>query len=122
MIPTSSIDGVYVEESSLAHEMGFRTGDQLVGINGERVQYFNDIFNPSKLTDRNLSFMVNRSGETITLTAPPDFLDRINQEGGRFINETHSLPSSISEIQEGSPADSAGIQAGDKIVSVNGEP
>ncbi|MDR9364187.1 MAG: RIP metalloprotease RseP [Balneolaceae bacterium] len=121
MIPTSSIDGVYVEESSLAHDMGFRTGDQLVGINGERVQYFNDIFNPSKLTDRDLSFMVNRSGETITLSAPPDFLDRINREGGRFIDETHSLPSSISEIQEGSPADSAGIQAGDKIVGVNGE-
>jgi regulator of sigma E protease len=65
--------------------------------------------------------MVNRNGETLTISAPPDFLDRINREGGRFISETHSLPSSISEIQEGSPADSAGIQAGDKIVSVNGE-
>lgn len=121
VIPTSSIKSVYVEESSLAHEIGLRTGDQLIGINGERVEYFNDLFNPSALTDRDLSFMVNRDGEIVTIQAPPDFLDRINKEG-RFIDETYSLPSSISQVQEGSPADSAGIQAGDQIVAINGQP
>jgi regulator of sigma E protease len=65
--------------------------------------------------------MVNRDGETVSITPPPNFLDRINQEG-RFINETFSLPSSISNVMENSPAEGAGLQAGDKIVSVNGRP
>lgn len=120
-LPVSSVESVYVEENSLAYEVGFRTGDQLIGINGERVEYFNDLFNPAALTDRNLSFMVNRDGETVSITPPPNFLDRINQEG-RFINETFSLPSSISNVMENSPAEGAGLQAGDKIVSVNGRP
>ncbi|MDX1640808.1 MAG: RIP metalloprotease RseP [Balneolaceae bacterium] len=121
MLPVSSVDGIYVDESSLAHEIGFRTGDQLIGINGERVEYFNDLFNPAALTDRDLSFMVNRDGRTISIEPPPDFLDRINQEG-RFIDESYSIPSSISQVLEDSPAEEAGLQAGDKIVSVNGEP
>lgn len=121
VIPVSSVESIYVEESSLAHEIGFRTGDQLIGVNGERVEYFNDLFNPAALTDKDLTFMVERNGETMSITPPPNFLDRINQEG-RFINETHSLPSTISQVQENSPAENAGLQAGDKIVSVNGEP
>lgn len=121
MLPVSSVESVYVEENSLAYEVGFRTGDRLIGINGERVEYFNDLFNPAALTDRDLSFMVNRNGETVSITPPPNFLDRINQEG-RFINETFSLPSSISNVMEDSPAEGAGLQAGDKIVSVNGQP
>lgn len=121
ILPVSSVESVYVEENSLAYEVGFRTGDRLIGINGERVEYFNDLFNPAALTDRDLSFMVNRDGETISITPPLNFLDRINQEG-RFINETLSLPSSISNVMEGSPAEGAGLQAGDRIVSVNGEP
>lgn len=121
MIPTSSIEGIYIEEGSLAHEIGFQTGDQLIGINGERVEYFNELFNPSSLTDRDLSFMVNRQGRTVTITPPPNFLDRINEEG-EFIDETHSLPSSISSVIKDSPAEEAGLKAGDKIVAVNGEP
>lgn len=121
VIPTSSVKSVYVEEGSLADEIGLQTGDQIIGINGERVEYFNELFNPSSLTDRDLTFMVNRQGETVTITPPSDFLDRINEEGS-LIDETHSLPSTISQVQEDSPAEGAGLQAGDRIVAVNGEP
>lgn len=121
VIPVRSVDGIYVEEGSLADRIGLQTGDQLIGVNGEEVEYFNQLFNPSAITDRDLSYLVNRDGETVTISTPPDFLDLINEEG-RFIDETNSLPSKISQVMPNSPAEDAGLQGGDTVVEVNGEP
>lgn len=120
VIPIDSIDGIYVVEESVAHEIGFRTGDKIIGVNGERVEYFNDIFSPSELTGRDLTFMVTRDGSVLNLQTPPDFLDRIG-EGG-FLSSANTLPSRISDVLEGSPADEAGFEAGDKVIAVNNEP
>lgn len=121
VVPLRSVGGIYVEEGSLADRIGLQTGDQLIGVNGEEVDYFNELFNPSAITDRDLSYLVNRNGETVTISTPPDFLDLINEEG-RFIDETNSLPSRISRVLPDSPAAAAGLQDGDEIIAVNGEP
>lgn len=120
VIPVRSIDGIYIQEGSLADRIGLQTGDQVIGVNGEEVEYFNQLFNPSSITDRNLTFLVYRDGETVSIPTPPNFLDQINEEG-RFIDETNSLPSTISRVQPDSPAEIAGIQDGDKVIAVNGE-
>ena len=119
VIPVRSIDGIYVRDGSLAERIGIQTGDQIIGVNGEEVEYFNQLFNPSRITARDLTFMILRDGEEITIQTPPDFLDQINQEG-HFLDESLGLPSSISAVLEGSPAEAAGLQAGDKIISANG--
>ncbi|MEX0945443.1 MAG: RIP metalloprotease RseP [Balneolaceae bacterium] len=121
VIPIDSISGIYVQEESVAHQIGLQTGDQVVGINGEEVEYFNQLFSPSELTDRDLTFLVRREGELLTINTPPDFLDLINREGG-FIDLNNTLPSKISRVMPGSPAEEAGITNGDQIVSANGEP
>jgi len=120
VFPVKSIDGIYVHENSVAAQIGLQTGDQLIGVNGREVEYFNQLFSPSMLTDRDLSFLVNRDGETITISTPPDFLDLINREGG-FIDPSHSLPSVASRVMEGGPANQAGMQDGDRIIAVDGE-
>jgi regulator of sigma E protease len=120
VIPVRSIDGIYIEESSVAAQIGLQTGDKLIGVNGREVDYLNQIFSPSAITQRDLTFMVERDGEIINIPTPPDFLDLINREG-RFIDETNSLPSSISQVVPGTPAEEAGLEGGDKIVAVNGE-
>jgi len=119
VIPIESVGGIYVPEESVAHEIGFRTGDQIIGINGQRVEYFNDIFNPSAITGRDLSFMVVRNGDVQNLSTPPDFLDRISEDG--FLNQVNALPSTISSVMEESPAERAGLMEGDRIVAVDGE-
>ena len=120
VIPVNSIDGIYVEESSVAAQIGLQTGDQIIGVNGREVEYFNQLFSPSSITNRELSFLVNRDGQTITIPTPPDFLDLINREGG-FIDPSNSLPSRVSRVIDGGPAEQAGMQPGDKIVAVNGQ-
>jgi regulator of sigma E protease len=119
VIPIESVDRLYIPEESVAHEIGFRTGDRIVGINGERVEYFNDIFNPAAITGRDLSFMIERDGSVQNLSTPPNFLDQIGEEG--FLTQNNTLPSRISMILEGSPAEEAGFEAGDRVVSINGQ-
>jgi len=106
VIPIEAVGGIYVSEESVAHEVGFRTGDRIIGVNGERVEYFNEIFNPAAITGRDLSFMVVRDGEVQNIFTPPNFLDRIGQDG--FLNQSNALPSMISLVLEDSPADQAG--------------
>lgn len=120
VIPVRSIDGIYVRDGSLADRIGIQTGDQIIGVNGEEVEYFNQLFSPSRITSRNLTFMVLRDGERINIQTPPDFLDQINEEG-HFLDETLGLPSSISAVMLDSPAKTAGIEPGDRIVSANGK-
>ncbi len=121
VIPIQSIEGIYVQEESVASQIGLQTGDQIIGINGREVDYFNQLFSPSALTQRDLTFLVKRDGEQVTISTPPDFLDLINREGG-FIDLNHTLPSRISRVMPGTPAEAAGIQDGDQIISANGEP
>src|SRR5690625_5171038 len=120
VIPVKSIEGIYVREGSLADRIGIQTGDQIIGVNGEEVEYFNQLFSPSRITSRDLTFMVLRDGERLNIQTPPDFLDQINEEG-HFLDETLGLPSSISAVMADSPAESAGIEPGDRIVSANGK-
>ena len=119
VIPIASVPGMYVEDGSLAADIGLQTGDRLVGINGERVQTFNDLFSPSSLTQREVTFLVERDGVEMSLSAPENFLDRINEEG--FLDPTYVIPSMISGILPGSPAEDAGFEAGDRVISIDGE-
>lgn len=121
VIPVESVPGIYVQEGSVAGQIGLQTGDQIIGVNGREVEYFNQLFSPSSLTDRDLSFLVRRDGEVVTVETPPNFLDLINREG-RFIDETNSLPSKILRVMNDSPADEAGMMDGDEIIAVDGEP
>ncbi len=121
VIPIDSVPGIYVQEGSTADQIGLQTGDQIIGVNGREVEFFNQLFSPSSLTDRDLSFLVRRDGEVVSVSTPPNFLDLINREG-RFIDETNSLPSKILRVISGSPAAEAGLMDGDEIVAIDGEP
>ncbi len=120
VVPVERVEGIYVPEESLAGEMGFEKGDRIVGVNGERVQYFDELMSMSAITERNLTFMVERDGRLVNIQAPADFLDRVSRDG--FLTILHAMPAKIGQIQPGSPAGEAGMKAGDEVISANGEP
>lgn len=118
VLPVEAIEGIYIPENSLAAELGFETGDRIIGINQQEVEHFEQLFNPSAITGRNLSFMVERDGEKINLAAPDNFLDRLNHE--QFLHSSWVLPSKVEQVVEGTPAEEAGLRAGDEIVAFDG--
>ena len=120
VVPVERVEGIYVPEESLAGEMGFEKGDRIVGVNGERVQYFDELMSMSAITERNLTFMIERDGRLVNIQAPADFLDRVSRDG--FLTILHAMPAKIGQIQPGSPAGEAGMKAGDEVISANGEP
>ncbi len=119
VLPLEAIQGVYIPENTLAADLGLQTGDRIIGVNGAEVEYFEQLFNPSEITGRNLSFMVERNGQTLNLNAPSDFLDRLNHEP--FLQPGWILPSKVERVSPGTPAEEAGLQAGDEIIAFEGE-
>lgn len=117
-IPVESIKGIYVPEGSVADHAGFKTGDHIVGVNGQRVKYFDELVSPSQILEENLTYTVIRNGRETIVTVPDTLFDRMNKEG--FIDPSLALPSSIGRVFEGTPADSAGLKAGDRVIAING--
>jgi len=119
VLPIEETDGIYVPETSILHEIGFQTGDKIVGVNNQRVQYFNDLVSASELTSDDLNYTVIRNGGEVNVSVTPNYLDSIQTRG--FLDPTYVLPSSVSSVPAGRPAAEAGLEAGDRIVSANGD-
>ncbi|MDZ7773340.1 MAG: RIP metalloprotease RseP [Balneolaceae bacterium] len=118
-VELDSVGGLYVAEGSLAQQIGFRSGDRILSVNGEQVPYFSDLVAPTQLTRSDVHYTVQRGGEEVTVGLPDSALNEFSRQG--FISPTNAIPSRVRQVQEGSPADSAGLQAGDRIISLNGD-
>ncbi len=119
-IPAENIDGVYVQEESIAHRMGLRTGDRIVAVGGREIEDFRDYNSVESLISDPMTITVERNGERLTMEGPEDIFTQLNRaEGSLGISE---IPSLIGLVMEGSPADSIGLRPGDRITSIGGEP
>lgn len=118
-VPADRIDAVYVSENSIAHEMGLRTGDRIVAVSGRELERYDDLLGVEHLMSDPMTISVERDGERLTFTGPDDIMTQLNRAGGFGIS-VH--PSLVGGTISGSAADDAGLQPGDRIVAVGGEP
>ena len=119
-LPIEQVSGIYVPEGSLLQKVGFKTDDIIVGVNGNLVDAFEELVSISELTSSNLSYQVVRDGMTMDLNIPSTILDSLQEQ--TFLHAINIYPPIISSIALGSPAEDAGLQAGDRFLEVNGDP
>lgn len=121
-IPADKVGQLYIPETSLANELGFQSGDILISVNGNKpVNYsFGNMISINEITKSDVTFEVDRLGEIVVIHAPSDLLDMLNRNP-EFLSVEYALPSQISAVSSSSPAMEAGIVAGDRIISINGE-
>lgn len=105
--------------SPLAQEMGLQSGDRIVALDGKPAGDFFKI--PVKIIlDKVQTVGVIRDGQPVDISIPEGFITKLLQQrepgfiGIRF-------PFEVSGFAGNSPAKEAGIQNGDRIISINGE-
>ena len=116
-LPLDKVEGMYVPETSLMYEIGFRTDDHLIGVNGNPVSTFEELVAPSAITSSNLTYQILRDGVEMDIPVPSSYLDSL--ETRMFISPILAFPSYISSVSLGTPADEAGLKAGDKFIAAD---
>lgn len=109
-----------VVASELAQEVGFRTGDQLVSINGRQLERLDEMVSSEVLLGDNVSIGLLRNGESVEIALPADFTKRL-LETDKTMFLAPRVTFTVGEVMKGMPAAEAGLQQGDQIVSVNGQ-
>jgi regulator of sigma E protease len=112
-------DGVYVAYPEIGDQLGIQTGDKIIAVDGEPVERFSQIF--MEIVNGN-EITIDRDGQLITQEIPVDFISTLleDQEKARFLS--FRQPFVIGEVDQSSPNISAGLEAGDQFISINGQP
>ncbi len=121
-IPAENLQGVYVEEGTVVHNMGLRTGDHIVAVNGQALERLGDLTDLNALLADTLRITVERDGERLTFTGPEDIMTQINRAGGSIgIGTENYFPALVGGGADGFPAPAAGLRAGNRILSIEGD-
>jgi regulator of sigma E protease len=120
-IPNSALtNGVAV--GPLARELGFQPGDQIVALNGKKLERFDEVMSMDVFLGENNRFQVLRDGGLKELVMPADMAGRLldNENGLSFLTPRYRFR--VGETVVGMPAEAAGLKQGDSILTINGEP
>jgi regulator of sigma E protease len=121
-IPAENVQQLYIPDGSLADKMGFEPGDRILTVNDREPETYgiSQLITLPDITRSDLRFTVDRNGKTVHIEAPEDFMDQLSRDQ-EFLSIQNALPSKTSSVIPGTPADEAGLQAGDEFVAINGE-
>lgn len=113
-----------VAPGGAADTAGIKPGDRIIGIDGiENPTWENVRDNAAISPDRDLAMKIDRGGQKMDITVRP----KAEMFGGNAIGDLGLAPDAGVEpveagtIVEGSPAQQAGLQVGDKVIAYNGK-
>ncbi len=108
-------------------QIGLKTGDRIVEINGKPFENFGDITSADVLLGNNSYYTVERTGaegkvERLRIEIPNNMVEQFTDEksAGKFVMLIE--PFTVGEVVPDSPGGKAGLRAGDKITSLDAKP
>lgn len=113
-------NGIYAYE--LGEEVGFKTGDKVININGKDYEKVRDLTSTDVLLGSDSYYTVLRDGEEITIPVPLDLIEKLQDRNKSVDFIEPRVPFKVGTITPQSNADMAGLEEGDQILAVNGQP
>lgn len=110
-------DGVWVLSDVLDNEIGLKTGDKIISINGDSFKSFSNTIENMLYAE---TLIVERNGKKETLNVPIDVLGKLmdDRKSGGFVRPR--IPFTIKSIaKDGYVASDAGFKLKDDIIGIN---
>ncbi len=110
-----------VQAMELAEQIGFKTGDKVIRINGKEFEYFDEISKPDVLLTQNSNYTVLRGNQEVTISIPTDFIEKFNKKEavGNFLWPRRAA--TVDYISDSSLAKKI-FKKGDIIIEAQGQP
>jgi regulator of sigma E protease len=109
----------WVDPRSPAADSGMRAGDLVQAVDGQRVETWRELDMATLGSPGHpLVLRFRRDGQEHEVTLTPRTMTRY--EAG-YAGLAPAIPAEVPGVQGGSPAEKAGLRAGDRILAVNGE-
>ena len=109
-------DGIAV--NTAGEKMGLKSGDRIISIDGKEIKSFNSLGVEILFADK---VNVLRDGKEIVLDINKEGVGEVLKTGaGSYLSVR--TPTILDSVLEGKPAKLAGLEKGDKIVGINGQP
>lgn len=107
-------DGVWVS-SPVGEELGFKTGDKIIAVDGKKVEKFNDV--PYSVNFAK-EVTIERNGTEQAIKLPVDVLDKVMKDEKSYLSLR--IPFVVSNLAEDSP-NLNNLEQGDIILSIEGK-
>ena len=121
-IPAASVkNGIWVQDSVLL-KAGFKNGDKITAIDGERIEYFDEIQSKLLLSK---SVQVERDGKPLNIAMDENFIEQLVESKKRVGNLLmQRLPALVGEYdaKDSSTGKKIGLQPMDKITAIDSFP
>jgi regulator of sigma E protease len=116
-LPTSNVKyGIVTDSTGLA--VGLKNGDKILSVDNQYIENFYDIQNDILLNSRK-SIQVERDGEKLNIVLPADYIPKLLKGKGLFEARTPFDPCVVLSLPKESPAKTAGILPGDKLMGID---
>ena len=104
--------------NALGHEAGFRDGDKILSVGGEKIEEYRRVF--VTIAIKNAPVEVLRDGQVVTVDIPQEMVAQMLDENNRDFMQPR-IPFVVGEPVKDGSADKAGILPNDSLVAFNGE-
>jgi len=116
-LPTSEANKYGISVDSLAMDMGFRTGDKILSVDGEYVDDFQKI-PVTMILNESKTVQVFRNGQKVDVVLPSGSLNKlIKHKSPLFLSVR--FPFVADRFSKGSVGKEAGMEIGDSIIGLN---
>lgn len=117
-VDTKTIRGGYLISNPVLENLGLKTGDNILAIDGSEIAYYTEI-RKKIITAKTMT--ISRNGDVQTLEFPVDFLGQLSTSKSKNFIEFRT-PFIFDAAIEDSINSDIDIQSGDLLLAIDGEP